>query len=321
MTKSKLVIQTKEPESAATEPADLRLHEVTFSPDNLAADASQGADAFDPRLLLTDPSSATSQEFKADELIFLQGDAADEVFYVESGKVKLTVVSQSGKEVVVASVPEASFFGEGCLAGQSLRLSSAIAVQPSTVIRVTKQVMALLLQQKPKFAERFLAYLLSRHVRIEADWANVLTCGDSTILCIDDESNGLVVRKAILRNKGYEVLTALSGPEGLKLFAANPVDAVVLDYAMPGMDGGQVAAELRRLNPDIKILLLSAYVDIPNETLQCVDKHSVKGVSPTSFVADIEQLLSCKDGSLSSSREAKLRGHREVHYQRNRCRY
>ena len=62
---------------------------------------------------------------------------------------------------------------------------------------------------------------------------------------------------------------------------------------MPGMDGGQVAAELKRLNPDIKILLLSAYVDIPKETLQRVDKQSVKGVSPTSFLADLEQLLSC----------------------------
>jgi len=102
-----------------------------------------------------------------------------------------------------------------------------------------------------------------------------------------------VARKAILRNKGYEVLTALSGPEGLKLFKDNPVNAVVLDYAMPGMDGGQVAAELKRLNPNIKILLLSAYVDIPKETLQRVDKQSVKGASPTSFLADLEQLLSC----------------------------
>ena len=140
MIKSKLVIQKKKPKSPATEP---KLHEVAFSPDNLAADASQGADAFDPRVIMTDPSSGTtSQEFKADEFIFLQGDPADAVFYVQSGKVKLMVVSQSGKEVVVASLPEASFFGEGCLAGQPLRLSSASAVQQSTIIRVTKQAMA-----------------------------------------------------------------------------------------------------------------------------------------------------------------------------------
>ena len=113
------------------------------------------------------------------------------------------------------------------------------------------------------------------------------------ILCIDDEPTGLMVRKILLQRQGYEVLTALSGPEGLKLFKDNPVNAVVLDYAMPGMDGGQVAAELKRLNPNIKILLLSAYVDIPKETLQRVDKRSLKGVSPTSFLADLEQLLSC----------------------------
>lgn len=293
MIKSKLVTQKKEPKSPATEPADLQLHEIAFSPENLTADASEGADAMDPRVL-TDPSSGTtSRNYQADEFIFLQGDAADAVFYIQRGKVKLTVVSQSGIEVVVASLAEASFFGEGCLAGQPLRLSSAISVQETTIIRVTKEAMATLLQQKPKFAERFLAYLLSRNVRIEADWAEVKASGDNTILCIDDEPHGLVARKAILRTKGYEVLTALNGPEGLRLFEANPVDAVVLDYSMPGMDGGQVAAELKRMNPDIKILLLSSYVDIPKQALQYVDKQSLKGVSPTSFVADIEQLLSC----------------------------
>jgi CheY-like chemotaxis protein/CRP-like cAMP-binding protein len=287
--KSKIVFAKKTRNTPSTGSAELQPHEVALSRENLDT-----ADVFDPSVILTDPSSGTtSREYNADEFIFLQGDGADAVFYVQSGKVKLTVVSQSGKEVVVASLPEASFFGEGCLAGQPLCLSSASAVQQSTIIRVTKQAMATLLQQKPKFAERFLAYLLSRNVRIESDWVDVLASGDNTVLCIDDEPNGLVVRKAILRNKGYEVLTALSGPEGLKLFKANPVDAVVLDYSMPGMDGGQVAAELKRLNPDIKILLLSAYVDIPKETLHCVDKHSVKGVSPTSFVADLEQLLSC----------------------------
>jgi CheY-like chemotaxis protein len=287
--KSKIVIAKKTRITPASEPADLRLHEVALSQENITR-----ADAFDPSVILADPSSGTtSREYNADEFIFLQGDVADAVFYVQNGKVKLTVVSQSGKEVVVASLPDASFFGEGCLASQPLRLSSASAIQQSTIIRVTKQAMAALLQQSPKFAERFLAYLLSRNVRFESDWVDVLASGDNTVLCIDDEPNGLVVRKAILRNKGYEVLTALSGAEGLKLFETNPIDAVVLDYSMPGMNGGQVAAELKRLNPDIKILLLSSYVDIPKQALQCVDKHSVKGVSPTSFVADLEQLLSC----------------------------
>jgi CheY-like chemotaxis protein len=121
----------------------------------------------------------------------------------------------------------------------------------------------------------------------------LLAGGDYMILCIDDEATGLMVRKMMLQSQGYEVLTALSGPEGLKLFAANPVEAVVLDYSMPGMNGDQVAAELKRLNPKIRILLLTAYVDLPEEALKWIDKRSVKGVSPTSFLADLQQLLSC----------------------------
>ena len=113
------------------------------------------------------------------------------------------------------------------------------------------------------------------------------------ILCIDDEAIGLMIRKMLLQSQGYEVLTALSGPEGLELFAANPIEVVVLDYAMPGMDGGEVAAELKRLNPKIKILLLTAYVDLPPEALKWVDRRSIKGSGPASFLADLKELLSC----------------------------
>jgi CRP/FNR family cyclic AMP-dependent transcriptional regulator len=91
------------------------------------------------------------------------------VFYIQSGKVKLTVVSKRGKEAVVAILPGASFFGEGCLAGQPVRMSTASTVQRSTIIRVEKPAMLDLLHQEPGFAERFLAYLLSRNIRMEAD--------------------------------------------------------------------------------------------------------------------------------------------------------
>ncbi len=111
------------------------------------------------------------------------------------------------------------------------------------------------------------------------------------ILCIDDEPLGLTVRKTLLEHEGYQVITALNGPEGLDLFAANPVAAVVLDYSMPGMTGDQVAAEMKRLNPAVKILLLSAYVDLPEEALRCVDKRAVKGISPTAFLEDLQHLL------------------------------
>jgi two-component system alkaline phosphatase synthesis response regulator PhoP len=112
------------------------------------------------------------------------------------------------------------------------------------------------------------------------------------ILCVDDEPRGLMVRKMLLQLHGHEVLTALSGPEGLNLFMANPVKAVVLDYAMPEMNGGQVAVEMKRLKPEVKILLLSAYVDLPADALKCVDKRAVKGVAPTEFITELEQLLS-----------------------------
>jgi CRP/FNR family cyclic AMP-dependent transcriptional regulator len=126
--------------------------------------------AFDPRLFLTKLTTGkTGREYKADESVFSQGDAADAVFYIQSGKVKLTVVSTRGKEAVVAILPEASFFGEGCLAGQPVRMATASTVQRSSIIRVAKPVMIELLHQEPEFAERFLAYLLSRNIRMEAD--------------------------------------------------------------------------------------------------------------------------------------------------------
>jgi CRP-like cAMP-binding protein len=125
---------------------------------------------FDPHPFLTNVDTGKSiREYQADEFVFSQGDAADAVFYVQSGKVKLTVVSKSGKEAVVAILPEASFFGEGCLAGQPIRMSTASAVSRSAIVRVEKSAMVALLHQEPEFAERFLAYLLSRNIRMEAD--------------------------------------------------------------------------------------------------------------------------------------------------------
>jgi CRP/FNR family cyclic AMP-dependent transcriptional regulator len=144
-------------------------HAVRLSSVKMSAPTERAA-SFDPRLLLTKLSvGKTSREYLADEIVFSQGDPADAVFYVQSGRVKLTVVSKSGKEAVVAILPQDSFFGEGCLAGQPLRMSIATAEQKSTVVRVEKQVMLDLLHKDPEFAERFLAYMLSRNIRMEAD--------------------------------------------------------------------------------------------------------------------------------------------------------
>ena len=109
------------------------------------------------------------REYLTDESVFSQGDQADAVYYIQSGKVKLTVVSMNGKEAVIAYLTAGSFFGETALAGEPLRVSSAYALQTSTIIRIGKTTMQDLLHREPQFAEQFLAYLLSRNNRMQAD--------------------------------------------------------------------------------------------------------------------------------------------------------
>ena len=125
---------------------------------------------FQPEFLLAKLGAGKStREYLAGEPIFSQGDPADAVFYVQSGKVKLNVVSKSGKEAVIALLPESSFFGEGCLAGQPVRMATASAAQRSTIVRAAKSVMVHQLHRDPEFAQQFLAHMLSRNIRMEAD--------------------------------------------------------------------------------------------------------------------------------------------------------
>src|SRR5664280_2376959 len=158
--------------SAGREKASVRpsaTPEVIVSPEESGSPPTSPA-VFDPRLLLKKLNGRKARhQYQANERVFSQGDAADAVFYIERGKVKLTVVSNLGKEAVVAILPEGSFFGEGCLAGQPLRMATATALQRAAIIRVTKPAMVAMLHQEPEFAERFLAYLLSRNIRMEAD--------------------------------------------------------------------------------------------------------------------------------------------------------
>ena len=114
------------------------------------------------------------------------------------------------------------------------------------------------------------------------------------ILCVDDEPIGLKVRKLMLEHAGYSVLTASSGREGLNIFSRECIRAVVLDYAMPEMNGGEVAAEMKRRKPDIPILMLSAYVDLPDDALQYVDARALKGESPVAFLQELEKLIGDK---------------------------
>ena len=111
------------------------------------------------------------------------------------------------------------------------------------------------------------------------------------VLCVDDELIGLKVRKILLERAGYRVLTAPDGSTGLEIFATQPVDCVVLDYSMPGMNGGEVAAKMREAKPQIPILLLSAYIGLPSEVLSMVDLCMTKGEGPPVLLNKLDSLL------------------------------
>ena len=113
----------------------------------------------------------------------------------------------------------------------------------------------------------------------------------ATILCIDDHRNGLSGRKMLLENSGYEVLEATGGDEGLKLFLSHSVDAVVLDYQMPGMNGDVVAAKMKRIKSHVPILLLSAYGPLPKRKLKAVDTFLSKSRPPKILLSTLQGLL------------------------------
>ena len=113
----------------------------------------------------------------------------------------------------------------------------------------------------------------------------------NVILCVDDEAIGLSARKMLLESQGYRVLTAENGADALVLFSTEDVEAVILDYSMPGMNGDVVAERMKELRPDLPIIMLSAYVDLPSETLALVDKSITKGEPPRGLLDAIAQLL------------------------------
>lgn len=111
------------------------------------------------------------------------------------------------------------------------------------------------------------------------------------LLCIDDEASGLAIRKMLLESAGYRILTAERGRQGLEIFTSQEIDAVVLDYAMPEMDGYQVALEMRRLKPSVPIMMLSAYPTLPEDVLESVDLFVSKGLPPIEFFEQVKALL------------------------------
>ena len=113
--------------------------------------------------------SKTVISYGRNDLVFTQGEAASDVLYIQSGGVKLSVISKTGKEAVVALLGPGDFFGEGCLAGQPLRMGSATAITPSAILRIGKDRMFRLLRKQHAMSDRFLSHMLTRNIRIEED--------------------------------------------------------------------------------------------------------------------------------------------------------
>jgi CRP/FNR family cyclic AMP-dependent transcriptional regulator len=128
----------------------------------------------DLRMYLAKARGGTTKEYRKKQIVFSQGSPADAVFYLEKGKVKLTVLSKRGKEAVVAILGSGDFFGEGCLAGQPLRMATAIALTEGSILRIQKETMIRMLHNEPALSELFMSYLLSRNVRIEEDLVDQL---------------------------------------------------------------------------------------------------------------------------------------------------
>jgi len=130
---------------------------------------------FNPQTFLKQVGNGkTTLTCPKNQILFSQGDAADAVFYIQTGKIKLTVISSQGNEAIVALLEPGAFFGEGCLAGQLVCLGTAAAAETSTVVRIDKQAMIRVLYDEPTFSELFLTYLLTRNIRIQEDLVDQL---------------------------------------------------------------------------------------------------------------------------------------------------
>jgi CRP-like cAMP-binding protein len=125
---------------------------------------------FDPQLFLSKVNGGRAvSDYRKGQIVYTQGQPADSVFYIQSGKIKKTVISDQGKEAVVALLGTGDFFGEGCLTGQPLRLATVSAMVASVIVRIGKAEITRVIHEEPAFAELFIAHLLARNLRIEED--------------------------------------------------------------------------------------------------------------------------------------------------------
>jgi CRP/FNR family cyclic AMP-dependent transcriptional regulator len=130
---------------------------------------------FDPKVFLaTENGGRSIFKYRKDQKIFSQGDPADAVFYIQNGKVKITVLSEQGKEAVIAILGVDDFCGEGCLNGKQLRIATATALSECAVMRLEKAAIIRVLHEQPEFSELFIKHLLARTIRVEADLVDQL---------------------------------------------------------------------------------------------------------------------------------------------------
>src|SRR6204780_4701063 len=122
---------------------------------------------FDPKVFLAKVNGGRSvSDYRRNQIVYTQGDPADSVFYIQSGKVKKTVVSEQGKEAVVALLGTGDFFGEGGLAGEPLRLATVFGLKKCVIVRISKADITRVIHQEPAFAELFISHLLARNSRV-----------------------------------------------------------------------------------------------------------------------------------------------------------
>ncbi len=150
-------------------------HDVAEVNDPASQKPPRPMKSFDPKTFLAVVGEGRSNlAVPAGRTVFAQGGPADAVFYLQRGKIKLSLLSPRGKEAVIAILGASDFFGEGCLAGQTVRMASATAMAPSTLMRIEKGAMIRALHDRPELSEKFIAHLLSRNIRIEEDLTDQL---------------------------------------------------------------------------------------------------------------------------------------------------
>jgi CRP/FNR family cyclic AMP-dependent transcriptional regulator len=214
------------------------------------AEASKELSKFDPKTFLSTINGGRKiASFLKKQAIFAQGDPSDAVFYIREGKIKLTVVSEGGKEATIGILDEGAFFGEGCLTGQPVRMCSATALTDCLVMRINKKSMMEVLHREHAFSDLFVAYLLTRNIRYEEDLVDQLFNSSekrlARILLLLARFGKEGVPEAVIPNINQETLAEMVGTTRSRIsFFMNRFRKLgFVDY-----DGGEMQVHSSLLN-------------------------------------------------------------------------